>query len=160
MSWTKRQFVEQAFEEIGLAAYTYDLTPEQLQSGLRRLDSMMALWNGKGIKINYPLPSSPDSSDLDEKTDVPDQANEAIYTNLALKIAPSFGKQVSADTKISAKTGLDWLMTLAAQPIERQLPTTLPAGAGNKTWRYDGDPFIRPEDTNKIKGPDNEAEFL
>ena len=40
MGWTKRQFVTQAFEEIGLASYVFDLTPEQLQSALRRLDAM------------------------------------------------------------------------------------------------------------------------
>ena len=29
MGWTKREYVEQAFEEIGLASYVFDLTPEQ-----------------------------------------------------------------------------------------------------------------------------------
>ena len=48
MGWTKRQFVAQAFEEIGLASYVFDLTPEQLQSALRRLDTMMAAWNALG----------------------------------------------------------------------------------------------------------------
>mgnify|MGYP003525752305 CR=1 FL=1 len=55
MGWTKRQFVTQAFEEIGLAAYVFDLTPEQLQSALRRLDSMMASWNAKGIRLGYQI---------------------------------------------------------------------------------------------------------
>ena len=32
MSWTKRQYIVDAFEEIGLASYVYDLQPEQLQS--------------------------------------------------------------------------------------------------------------------------------
>ena len=87
MGWTKRQFVEQAFEEIGLATYTFDLSPEQMQSALRRLDAMVATWNGAGIRIGYPLPSSPQDSDLDTETNVPDMSNEAIYTNLAIKIA-------------------------------------------------------------------------
>ena len=56
MGWTKRQFIEQAFEEIGLAAYVFDLTPEQLQSALRRLDAMMAGWNTNGIRIGWPMP--------------------------------------------------------------------------------------------------------
>jgi hypothetical protein len=45
MGWTKRQFITQAFEEIGLAAYVFDLTTEQLQSALRRMDAMVAGWN-------------------------------------------------------------------------------------------------------------------
>ena len=103
MGWTKRQFIEQAFDEIGLASYAFDLTPEQMQSALRRLDTMIAAWNALGIRLGYPLPSSPQDSDLDEQTNVPDRSNEAIYTNLAIKLAPSYGKQVMPDTKARPK---------------------------------------------------------
>jgi hypothetical protein len=92
MSWTKRQFVVQAFEEIGYASYTYDIQPEQLQAGLRRLEAMMGTWNGRGIRLGYPLSSNPDSAELDVSSNVPDSANEAIYTNLAIRIAPIVGK--------------------------------------------------------------------
>mgnify|MGYP000165071707 CR=1 FL=1 len=103
MSWTKRQFVDQAFEEIGYASYTFDLEPEQLQAAMRRLDSMMATWNGRGIRVGYPLPATPGAGDLDDLTDVPDYANEAIYLNLAIRIAPTVGKAVSRETKVAAK---------------------------------------------------------
>mgnify|MGYP000518919073 CR=1 FL=1 len=45
MSYTKRQFVIAAFEEIGLASYTFDITDDELSSACRRLDAMMAEWN-------------------------------------------------------------------------------------------------------------------
>lgn len=131
MSWTKRQFVEQAFEELGLAAYVFDLTPEQLQSALRRLDSMLASWNAKGIRLGYPIPSNPQDSELSQETGVPDAANEAIYTNLALRLAPSFGKTPSSELKGNAKAGYDLLLMRAALPPEQQL-AALPSGAGNK----------------------------
>ena len=57
MSWTKRQFINAALEEIGLASYVFDIQPEELESALRRLDAMMADWNAKGIRIGYPLSS-------------------------------------------------------------------------------------------------------
>ena len=75
MGYTKRQFISAAFEEIGLASYVFDLQPEQLESALRRLDAMMADWNAKGIRLGYPLPSSPQDSSLDEETLVPDSAS-------------------------------------------------------------------------------------
>jgi len=106
MAYTKRDIVNQAFEEIGLASYVFDLQPQQLESALRRLDNMMATWNGKGIRLGYPLPSSPADSDLDQVTGVPDSALEAMATNLAVRIAPMFGKTVSPDTKTIAKKGL------------------------------------------------------
>lgn len=131
MGWTKRDFVLAAFEEAGLAAYVFDLTADELQSALRKLDSMMATWNAKGIRLGYPIPSSPTDSDLDQDSGVPDAANEAIYTNLAMKIATGYGKQILPDTKISAKLALDTLYAIAGMPPEQQLPGTMPLGAGH-----------------------------
>ncbi len=95
MGYTKRQYIEAALTEIGLADYVFNSTPQDLQTALRRLDGMMAEWNERGIRLGYPLPLSPQQSDLDSQTAVPDRANEAIVTNLACRIAPSYGKQVS-----------------------------------------------------------------
>ena len=142
MGWTKRQYIEQAFEEVGLAAYVFDLTPEQLQSALRKLDAMMAEWNAKGLRLGYPLPSSPQDSRLDEQTYVPDLANEAIYTNLGIRIAPSFGKGIMPDTKGIAKMAYNTVVQAFAGPIPQQLPRTMPLGAGNKPWRRYDDPFV------------------
>jgi len=159
MGWTKRQFVTQAFEEIGLAAYVFDLTPEQLESALRRLDSMMASWNAKGIRLGYPIPASPDGSDLDQETNVPDSSNEAIYTNLGIRLAPGFGKTVSPDTKAMAKMAYDTLLSRAAMPPEQQLPGTMPSGAGNKPWRTYDNPFLNKPVDPLLAGEDGPIEF-
>ena len=146
MGYSKRQFVEAAFEEIGLASYVFDLSPQQIESACRRLDAMMASWNALGIRLGYPLPGSPQITNIDEQTFVPDSAYEAIITNLGVKIAPSYGKTVSVDTKITAKQTYDTLLSRAAMPIEQQLPDTMPEGAGNKPWRYDNPYMQRPVD--------------
>jgi len=159
MSYTKRQFVEAAFEEIGLAAYTFDLSPQQIEAAMRRLDTMMAEWNAKGIRLSYPLPGSPQDSDLDAETTVPDSANDAIITNLGIRIAPSYGKQVMAETKVAAKMAYNTLLSRATMPLEQQLPGTMPSGAGNKPWRNYDDPFLqRPVDLVD-SGPDGVLEY-
>ena len=158
MGWTKRQFVEQAYEEIGYASYVFDLEPEQLESAMRRLDAMMMPWNGKGIRLGYPAPPSPELSNLDEETNVPDSANEAIYTNLAIRLAPTIGKQVSMETKAAAKAGYNVLMQRAAMPQEQQLPSSMPAGAGNKPWRNDR-PFLDTPEDPLSAGGDGPIEF-
>ena len=159
MSWTKRQFVVQAFDEIGLASYVFDLSPEQMDSALRRLDSMMAAWNAKGIRLGYPIPGNPQDSSLEEKTGVPDSANEAVYMGLAVRLAPGFGKVVSPDTKSAAKQGYDTLLSRAAMPIEQQLPGSMPAGAGNKPWCKNDGPFLTPPVDPLLAGQDGEIEF-
>ena len=159
MSWTKKQFITQALAELGLGDYIFNISPEELQSALRILDSMMATWNGKGIRISYPLTSSPGKGSLNEDTTVPDSANEAIYTNLAKRLAPGYGKIVSPETKEAAKEGYQVLLSRATHPGQMQLPGILPLGAGHKAWQYNGDPFVRsPVDCIAV-GPDGDLEL-
>ena len=159
MGYSKRQFVAAAFEEIGLASYAFDLQPQQFESALRRLDAMMASWNALGIRLGYPMPSSPQFSDLDAQSEVPDSANEAIITNLAIKLAPGYGKQVMPETKATAKETYNTLLSRAAAPLEQQLPGTMPSGAGNKPWRVYDDPFLRPPVDPVLAGQDGPIEF-
>lgn len=158
MGYSKRQFISAAFEEIGMADYVFDLQPEQLQSALTRLDAMLAEWNAKGLRLGYSLPSSPQDSDLDEPTFTPDSAWEAIITNLAIRIAPGYGKTVSPDTKVTAKTAYNTLLQRAAFPLEQQLPETMPIGQGNKPWRWDNPYVPRPIDPVDA-GPDGPIEW-
>lgn len=159
MGYSKLQFVQAAFEEIGLAAYVFDLQPQQIESALRRLDAMMADWNGKGIRLAYPIPSSPENSDINAETGVPDSANEAIITNLAIRLAPSYGKQVMPQTQTVARNAYQTLLSRATTPAEQQMPGTMPAGAGNKPWRLYDDPFLRRPEEGVLAGQDGDIEY-
>ena len=159
MGYTKRQFILAAFEEIGLASYTFDLQPEQLESARRRLDAMIADWNGKGIRLGYPIPSSPEQGSIDEETFVPDSAYEAIICSLGIRLAPSYGKQVMPMTMATAKQGYDTLLQRATFPLEQQMPSTMPAGAGNKPWRVYDNPLLRPPVNPVQVGPDGPLEL-
>jgi hypothetical protein len=154
---TKRQLIEAAHAELGLADYVFDLPSEQLQLALRRLDAMMADWNGMGVRLAYPIPGSVEGGDLDADAGVPDRAWEAVVTNLAIRLAPSFGKQVAAETKAGAERGLNMLMGKVPPP-EMTLGR-IPAGAGNKPWRWNLDPFLEPAQPTLDAGPDSELEF-
>ena len=159
MGYSRRQFIYAAFEEIGLASYVFDLQPEQIESARRRLDAMMADWNAKGIRLGYPIPSSPQDGSIDDQTNVPDSAYEAIICNLGIRLAPSYGKQVMNETKATAKNGYDVLLQRATYPLEKQLPHTMPLGAGNKPWRVYDDPFVRGPVDPVTAGPDGPIEF-
>lgn len=127
MSWTKRQFITQALEEIGMAAYVFDLQPEQIESAHLKLNSMMAGWKARGIEVNYAA-----AAPLDESSGVPDVAYEAIYKNLALLLAPSYGKAIQPDTRITAKQAYDTLIRFVVKMPSQRLADIIPAGAGNK----------------------------
>lgn len=132
MSWTKRQIIEQAFEEIGLASYIFDMTADQFQSALRRLDLMVYSWYQRNIRVGFPLPNNPNDSHIEQQVDTPGTANEAIVLNLAVRLAPSYGKTLAPETKATAKALYEQLLSDAAQPYEMQYERTLPLGAGYK----------------------------
>lgn len=140
--WSKRQIVMKAFGELGLAGYEFDIAPEEVQDALARLDAMMATWEGLGIRVGYAFPASPDDSDPDTPSGLPDKAVETVYANLAVRMAASYGKAINPDTKRTASTGYGVLLSAAARPGQQQLPSTLPVGAGNRPWRIVNNPFF------------------
>jgi predicted NBD/HSP70 family sugar kinase len=158
MSYSKRQFVETAYEEIGIADYDFDLSPEQLNSGVRRLDGMMTEWNGRGIRLGYPVPGSPEDTDLDAPTVVPNWAWEAVYLNLALRIAPMVGKDVSPDTKTNAFRAYNTVMGRSLTIPQVQMPATMPAGAGSR-WRGVWGNYVIPPQNQSIPTPEDDVTF-
>lgn len=156
MGWTKRQFITQAYEEIGLASYVFDLQPEQELSALRRLDSMMAAWDAARIRLGYVMSASADGLDLDQDAGVPDSANEAVYSNLAIRIAGSVGKTPPPQLMMTARSTYDALLAIAAQPRERRLDWMV-SGAGNKSITDQN--FIYSSTDPLMVGPDAPLEF-
>lgn len=156
MSWTKAEFVAAAFDELGLTAFFDDLEEIQKIAALKKLDAMLATWNGIGIRIGYPIPSSPENSSLDDETNVPDVANEAIFLSLAVRIAPAYGKIASRETKVSAKNAYNALLSKNSHIPEFQLPTTMPIGQGSQQ-RYQT--FVSPPEIKIDNGKDSELEL-
>lgn len=159
MSWTKRQLVDAAHEELGLASYTFDITPEEQQAAVRRLDALMATWGIIGIRIGYNATLDPLDADPDQASGVPDWANEAIFLALARRVAPSFGKIVSQETKTNGKFAYDAMLSrITATPPSMQYVSNLPSGAGNRrTSIYQ--PFVVPPADRLTAGPDSLLEF-
>ena len=139
MGYTKGELVQSALNEIGIADYDFDVGAEQVESAMRRLDSMIAMWDNKGIKLGYPVSTQANDSSVRQDSNIPDNAVEAVITNLAVRIAPSYGKIVFPDTKMVAKESLDVLYKQFAMADEMQLGS-MPIGAGYKNTDY---PFSR-----------------
>ena len=144
MSWTKRQLIEQAFDSVGLASFVFDLTPEQLNSALNQLDAMMASWEEQGVWTGYCFSDNQECSDLDQDSRLPAGAYLAVYSNLALNLAPSYGKMADPRLVATAKQSYNVLTKASIRMVPLQLPATTPVGAGNKGWGSYGTRFARP----------------
>lgn len=124
-------------ELIGLASWSFEMSAEQYASALRQLDAMMAAWNKRGILLGYPLPNNPLDSDLDQDSNCPDEAHEAIYNSLAQRLCPLFGKNAPPEIMRAAHMAYLRLLEDAATPQDMQFNESIPAGQGNKGWRND-----------------------
>ena len=159
MGWTKRDLIIEAYTEIGMANYVFDLEPEQFQTACRKMDTMVASW--PDINIGYASSDSPSTADINVDSGVPAYANAAIYLNRALALAPTVGKTPSAITVMSAKKAyLEMLKAAMPKTIEYQMPSTLPRGAGQKPWRSNGSPFMDAPTDPLETGPDGELDLI
>lgn len=137
---TKRDIINGAFEELGLGAHIYDITPENYASALGRLDGLMAEWSADGAATGYPVMSQPDAATLDDEIGLIMPLREGVIASLALKIAPSFGKSPSPDTMRTANRGRALAACLQRPAAKKQRATnSTPAGAGN---RYYGGSYL------------------
>lgn len=133
--WTKRDLILSAFDEMGLSSAVYDIAPDQLEMARRRMDTMMASWNGEGLRLGYSIPSTPQGSDLDDLSGLPDIAVEAVYTNLAFLLGPSLGRPVSQVLASRAHVTKQNLIARQSQPPSVKMPGYMPSGAGNRSYR-------------------------
>lgn len=159
----KRELVISALEALGLPESQFSFDGASLDSALKRLDNMMKTWEVNGVRIGFPVGTSATSRITDD-IDIPDYAYEGIQDNLALRIASMFGKVPSRDLKLSAKAGYKtiFMMSGALNPNTRQMPESLPRGAGNKPYRYgSGHQNYFPTPSDPVDaGPDSELELL
>ena len=134
--YTKREVIQQAYAELGIASYEFDISPEEMQAGLRLLGLQMAEWNIHGIRISYQA-----GDDIADQAGVPDWAVNALYLALAIRLAPSFGKTPSAETKAAKAAAYRTLMAKMVIP-----QAVVPVGYGGAGYRYpalrDGAPLI------------------
>lgn len=139
---TKREIIEQAYSELGLAEYNFDISPDEFSTARKRLDRMMAQWETK-VAIGYLAPSNPDESDISDESGLPDGVIDPVATNLAVLLAPGLGKMVMPQTMFAAKMGYNSVLAQFAQIPQRQYPDNLHVGSGNKPLP-NGSGYFRP----------------
>lgn len=138
---TKLDIVKSALGEIGLATYVFDATPEELQDLMNRLNRIAAMWDGLGIRTGYNF-----GADINAESGLPDTVVLSFEMNLAVSIAPTFGKVLSTETKRAAKLAYSAMLTTLASIPRVPLNPRMPIGTGAKLDVMDNQYFIPPGD--------------
>lgn len=134
-STTKRQLVEQMFTEVSLNGWEYDLTPDEKDIALTRLDMLMWELRGRDIDVGYNFPQSIGQGDLDDVLGCPDQAFFGLAVLGAERLCPTMGKTMSKESRIALNSALKAVRSAAVQLVGSvSLAPGTPIGSGNKPW--------------------------
>ena len=153
----KREVIGAAFRLIGLANWQFDLQPDEITDALFELDTMMADWGTQGVRCGYSLNLG--KSDPDDDSGLPDTIVGSVAANLALRLAPTFGKDVPPQLANRADDGWNSALVQFGQIAQAMRLPTLPAGAGDKYWRGTNWPYPNRNPERIDNGNDSTLEF-
>lgn len=86
MPQTVEKIVRKALQKLQVHGATQPIKPEDMSDAIDALNAMVRRWEADGIALGWSPVSSP--SDV---VPAPDEAEEALIYNLAIRLAPDFG---------------------------------------------------------------------
>lgn len=132
---TVTEVVTNALQLLEVIPAETAITPAEAEDGLVSLNDLMNEWNDNGINIGYETLEA-----IDDILHVNAGTLGAIKSNLAVYIAPEYGRAVSVELAARAKAGKKAVRG-AINLNPSQYPDTLPVGSGNEDNHFtvDGD---------------------
>lgn len=143
---SKRQLVEQAFTEVSLNGWEYDISADEKDVALKRLDALMYELAGRGLSLSYNFPTAIGEGDLNDALGVPDGAFFGLAILLAERLCPTMGKTMSRESRIALQSAMKTVTAIGQTVPTMNWATGTVLGTGNKPWanRY---PFVLPVTT-------------
>lgn len=121
------ELIKDAYTEIGVNSQLKPVTPFDVDFGRRKLERMIQEWIDDDMDFGFtPIEFSSDEASI------PSSVEEAVVTNLALRLISSKGRPASAELKVVASISL---ANVKAQYQSKEVPDrivsgTMPLGAG------------------------------
>jgi hypothetical protein len=131
MTTTKNDIIRQALKKLAVTGFDSEVDPSESESALIELESMMAEWDGQGIRVGYNLAVTPEDANGADAAGILDFSRNAIVYNLAIRVAPEYGKEPSAAVVMGASQSMSRLFTAIHYLPISQYPRRMPRGSGN-----------------------------
>jgi hypothetical protein len=123
----KSDLVEQAYGYCGLNEFEYERTPEEMTTGLKRLNALLARLAKRGIDLGFTFPTYGNGL-LEEPSGIPDDVVEPVCALLAQRLAPALGATLSDDAKAVLATAMqDLYANYASAPPTMLTSARLPS---------------------------------
>jgi hypothetical protein len=124
---TSTDIVSGALRHIGVRAAESPLTAAEIQDGMEDLNDMGNEWEESGIHLGFTS-----SIDANATLDIPASSLAAFKANLAIRLAPSYGRIITPALANLANISLNALVKSTAFIGDVEFPDTLPRGSGNE----------------------------
>lgn len=124
---TNADLIRDALSLLGVVGETEPLSAEQGAHGLRMLNEMLAEWEADGLDLAYF-----EQDDINDESPIQNSEAGAVKYNLAIDLAPHYGKAVAPE--IAARAGKYLYRLKRDQMIAALEPsdvTHLPMGEGH-----------------------------
>lgn len=133
---TRNNIVTMAFEYLEISGLTSNPLPRDNALALRSLEAMMISWNNLSLYLGWQAASDITSPDGQDDTGLSDTAYEAVYINLAVRLAAPFGK-VPTQIKELASELKSALYSVELPQYEAN--PYMPVGSGNRIDSHSSD---------------------
>ena len=133
---TKGEHINAAYSKLRISGITVNPTAGDNQLGLNTLEDFIAECEGRNICLNYNFEQAPDPS---TKSGIDSQFNEMVATNLAMRLAPNFGKGVKPDPVLmqQANYTLSNAQARTAKVNYSLRSRNSPVGSGNRLNQFE-----------------------
>ena len=131
---TGATIIKDALQAIGAHSIVSPADPDSINLGMRRLNSMLEMWQSKDIVLGT-TPLRVPGDELNEPAD----STNAIVANLAMDLSPDFdnGKNtISPALARAASVGMANVVSIykTINIPDKVVSSTLPVGAGNSGY--------------------------
>lgn len=136
----KSTLIDMAFDNCGIASYSFEKTADEYVSALRQLNAMM--WEWPFDRLDYIQPPAGDGNPSDV-SGVANRWTQVIATSLAQRIAPGLGKTLSPEQAATRVRSFAQLCSYVSTLPTVKFPPQTVRGSGYDPYRAPGYyPFI------------------
>ena len=132
----KRDLIQQAYGECGQSSNEFELDPEDYAAANRIMDRMMRFLKGRGVDLGYNYPDVGAVGNPMDESGIPDDAQEAVVAGLAMRLAPTIGKALAAETKAVLAASWSALFASYVTTPQMALGRNTIRGAGNRRYGW------------------------
>lgn len=138
---TKGEHINDAYSRLRISGITVNPTAGDNELALTRLEDMVAEYSGRNICLNYNFEQQPDPA---TRSGIDMQFNNMISSNLALKLAPDFGKGMKIDPVLinEANQSVSNAQARTARVNPSRRSRLMPLGSGNYLSRLNDVDYI------------------